>query len=444
MQKNIKEPKEQRILPRLGQRIVKTSLAVFICLIIYYIVGLTGADMPAEAALTAIICMQPFVSDTEQYALNRVIGTLIGAVWGLLFLLILSDFPVLCRFMPVVYALMCIGVTLSLYTSVAIRMPDTSGLAAIVFVCVVIAYPDIDEPLLQALRRLEGIAVGTFSAILVNVVRLPRSKHPERVIFVRVKDLVPDRFSRISPAVLFRLNNLYKDGAKICLITEHAPAFSSIQMNDAMLKIPMIVMDGAAVYDLSNNSYLSFEPIPAEASKALKKKLDELSVSEFIYTIHKDRTCIFHRGELRAPEKLVYERMRSSPYRSYLEGELYEPEEIVYFKINAVDEEIKRIAFELREFIPEHGLRAVLRPQTQMSGVSGLYIYSEKATVGSAIDFLMDYLGREEEGLEKVEIQPKRSYKSEHDALVLMNRIGNVYEPVKFFGRNNSKKTERK
>jgi hypothetical protein len=136
--------------------------------------------------------------------------------------------------------------------------------------------------------------------------------------------------------------------------------------------------------------------------------------------------------------------MRSSPYRSYLEGELYEPEEIVYFKINAVDEEIKRIAFELREFIPEHGLRAVIRPQTQMSGVSGLYIYSEKATVGSAIDFLMDYLGREDEGLEKVEIQPKRSYKSEHDALVLMNRIGNVYEPVKFFGRNNSKKTERK
>ena len=85
MQKNTKAPKEQRILPRLGQRIVKTSLSVFICLIIYYLMGLTGADMPSEAALTAIICMQPFVSDTEQYALNRVIGTLIGAVWGLLF-----------------------------------------------------------------------------------------------------------------------------------------------------------------------------------------------------------------------------------------------------------------------------------------------------------------------------------------------------------------------
>jgi hypothetical protein len=80
----------------------------------------------------------------------------------------------------------------------------------------------------------------------------------------------------------------------------------------------------------------------------------------------------------------------------------------------------------------------------QMSGVSGLYIYSEKATVESAADFLMDYLGTEETGLEKVEILPDRAYESEHDALVLMNRIGNVYEPVKFFGRRNSKKKERK
>ena len=48
-----------RVLPPLGQRIVKTAVAVFLCLLYYWLRGYRGQDMPTEAALTAIICMQP-------------------------------------------------------------------------------------------------------------------------------------------------------------------------------------------------------------------------------------------------------------------------------------------------------------------------------------------------------------------------------------------------
>ena len=53
-----------RRLPVLGWRIIKTSIAVFICLIIYLILGYSGADMPTEAAITAILCMQPYLRDS--------------------------------------------------------------------------------------------------------------------------------------------------------------------------------------------------------------------------------------------------------------------------------------------------------------------------------------------------------------------------------------------
>ena len=46
-------------LPRIGQRIVKTAVAVFLCLLYYFIRGYRGQNMPAEAAITVIICMQP-------------------------------------------------------------------------------------------------------------------------------------------------------------------------------------------------------------------------------------------------------------------------------------------------------------------------------------------------------------------------------------------------
>ena len=42
-----------------GQRIVKTSVAVTLTLFFYMLRGYAGETMPAEAAITAIICMQP-------------------------------------------------------------------------------------------------------------------------------------------------------------------------------------------------------------------------------------------------------------------------------------------------------------------------------------------------------------------------------------------------
>ena len=124
---------EPWILPHLGQRIVKTTVAVFLCLLFYYLRGYRGQDMPTEAAITAIICMQPYVRDTGKYAVDRFIGTLIGAFWGLLLLLLLNDFPVLGANMLILYAVMALGVLLSLYSAVLVRMPDASGLASIVF-----------------------------------------------------------------------------------------------------------------------------------------------------------------------------------------------------------------------------------------------------------------------------------------------------------------------
>ena len=139
--------KKIRNIPHLGQRIIKTTVAVFICLLVCYIIGYRGAQMPSEACITAIICMQPLVRDTRQYAINRVIGTLVGSVWGLLLLLILTSVPAAAEHYTLLYLVMAIGMMLSIYTAVLLGKNDTSGLAAIVFLCIVIAFPEIDHPI---------------------------------------------------------------------------------------------------------------------------------------------------------------------------------------------------------------------------------------------------------------------------------------------------------
>ena len=418
-------------LPHIGQRIVKTSIAVFITLLVYYLRGYRGAEMPAEAAITAIICMQPYVRDTRDFAISRFLGTLIGAAWGLAFLLLMLIFPALGDDLLLVYLRMAIGVMLTLYTCVLVRRPDTSAQAAIVFICVVIAFPEIEAPLQQALERFTGVLLGTCTSIAVNVFRLPRDKERGYVYFVKIADLVPDRFSHLPAAARFRLNYLYDDGAKICLMSEHAPAFFTLTMSQTMLSVPFIVMGGAAIYDANENSYLKAETLDPWEAARLREHLDALGLGYFIYTVHNNKICIFHQGKMHEQERKIYERMKRSPYRSYLEGEIYQANEIVYLKIIDETEKIVVLEKKLESFLAGRKLRMVVRPQQSAPGVSGLYIYTDTATFPQAEARLMEILRRKDPALKPREVFLRTPYRSEHDAMVLLHRLGNLYEPLK-------------
>lgn len=71
-------------LPPIGQRLIKTAVAVFLCLVIYILRGYQG--MVVQSAIAAIICMQPYADSSKRVAVNRVISTVMGGLWGLLFL----------------------------------------------------------------------------------------------------------------------------------------------------------------------------------------------------------------------------------------------------------------------------------------------------------------------------------------------------------------------
>ena len=420
-------------LPRIGQRMVKTAVAVYLCLLICYVRSLFGQGMSAEAAITAVICIQPYMKETKASSIERFSGTLLGSICGLLFLILLAAFPALGANTFLLYALMATGVLLSLYSAVLFRQPDTSSLAAIVFICIVISYPNIDEPLVQAINRFIDVLIGTCAAIAVNNFRLPRITHSDKVYFLRTKDLVPDRNSQMAPSVLFRITSLLGDGAKICLMSEHAPAFFETQMRRLKVNTPLIVMDGAAIYDAGAEQYLYKEPLPPEVSAALLARLEQLGIGCFVYTIHKNKTCIFHRGPLTAPEKAMYETMRTSPYRYYLEGEILDPSEIVYVKALTTEEKIVEILADLNRYDKEllASLRPVVRHQTGTAKYKGLYFYSVNASLQNAQTVVMRMLDANASVRWKHNLKLRAPYRGERDALHLLRRVEKSYEPLK-------------
>ena len=122
--------------------------------------------------------------------------------------------------------------------------------------------------------------------------------------------------------------------------------------------------------------------------------------------------------------------MKRSPYRSYLEGEIYDAKEIVYLKIIARGARLAEIEHALHSVLPKGRLRRVIRPQQGAEDLYALYIYSHSATMEQAQKRLLEMLRAKEGELRSVCFTLRAPYRSERDALHLLHKVGNAYEPL--------------
>ena len=68
--------------PKIGLRTIKSGIAVFLCLLLL-------PNEPFFACLTAVICLQDTVYNSIHMGINRGAGTILGASFGLIFLILI-------------------------------------------------------------------------------------------------------------------------------------------------------------------------------------------------------------------------------------------------------------------------------------------------------------------------------------------------------------------
>lgn len=418
------------VLPPIGHRIIKTAVAVFVCLLIHMLSGYRGSA--STAAVAAIICMQPYDNDSKAYAIDRVIGTVLGSAWGFIYLLLIWAVPSLAEYMLAAYFIIALFVMLSIYSAVLIKKSSIAAMAAIVFLGMVVSLPEVAVTLRDALETLVYTLIGTAVAVFVNVYHLPRRKHPEKLFFVRTMDITPDRYVQIPSSVHITLDRLYNEGAKICLVSRWAPAFVISQMGLMNINIPMIVMDGAAMYDPQNNKYLEVIEIPPKNADKLGEIIHSFGSFCSFYTIRDRSLCIYRSGQISEAEKAEYEIMKRSPYRNYMDGTYREEDRIAFIRVIDTPEKINNLAYLVKSVLPAGMFRMELRQEAQFPDYRGLYFYDSAATVPAmkkrVLVRMNDVYGTE---LHPIDIFPKLTrYSPEHDALLLLRRLKNIYEPI--------------
>jgi len=150
---------------RIGLRTIKTVIAVFICCVIDYFLGV----VPIQSTIAALLCIKADKKETMETAVTRIVGTLLGGAAGVLVLFFFLRVGIK-YYSLLFYLILCILIIPIIYIPVKLGWPDATALTCITYLVVVMGYTGEITPLQMAIGRTLDTLLGVIVAVPLNVI----------------------------------------------------------------------------------------------------------------------------------------------------------------------------------------------------------------------------------------------------------------------------------
>ena len=207
-------------VPPIGMRMIKTAAAVLICLLVSMAVD--REDMRIYSSIAALLCVQPYAEDTKRMAIQRIVGTAIGSVFGIATLLLEMALDI--QGTLVGYIVIAAVTVPNLWIAVVLKSSNAAALSGIVFLSITVTHVTDASPWIFAWYRASETLVGIAVGIAVNAFQLPRRKRRD-VLFVSGLDgLLLTEQGTLTPYSRVSLNRMLDDGMQFTLSTMRTPA----------------------------------------------------------------------------------------------------------------------------------------------------------------------------------------------------------------------------
>lgn len=151
----------------IGMRNIKTALSVFLCVLVSRLLKM---EYPFYAAIAAVISMSSSVTDSYIAGRNRMFGTFVGAMIGLLFSLVLPGNILLCG----------VGIIIIIYICNILNWNKSISIACIVFTAIMTNLNG-RNPFSYSFNRLLDTLLGITIALAVNYIFIP-PKYVDKII----------------------------------------------------------------------------------------------------------------------------------------------------------------------------------------------------------------------------------------------------------------------
>ena len=360
-------------LPIPGQRILRTMIAVWLCLLVYVLRGRQGE--PLYAALAVLQCIQPYTKATHTVGRKRIIGTLIGAFWGLVLLLGEQWLNAHGHEAPWLhFTLVGFFTGIVLYFTVLLKVSEAAYFSAVVFMVICIKHAEDVNPYVYAFNRTLDTVIGVAVAEIVNRVHLPRLRKTDTLFVSSIGDTILGADRQLTPYSKVELNRLLDDGAMFTLATSETQATVRELLPGVEVRLPVITMDGAAMYDMKTREYLETEPMSEEKGRRLKDWAHREGLSFFSNSVEENLLVIRYEELANEAMEKLFAQKRKSPYRNYVHNPVDLDRGVLYLlileKTEILEEKYRRFLAE-----PWSGEYRAVLTASAFPGYGSLKIY---------------------------------------------------------------------
>lgn len=363
-------------LPPVGNRIIKSAAGVLLCWCIYLLRGRTG--IPFYSMLAALWCIQPYINKTMSMALQRTIGTFIGAAFGLITIVLeIYAFNIYDR--PLGFLVVALMIIPVIYTTVLIKRPNASYFSCVVFLSITVIHMTDENPFMFVLNRVLDTFIGIAVGMLVNSARLPRRRIRDTLFTAELDDMLSPISEQLTPFSKVEINRMLSEGLKFTLVTMRTPASLMDTLSDVDLELPVVVMNGAALYDFRNNSYVKAYIISGDTCEKIRCIVNAAGMNVFTNALCDDSLVIYYDRLENEAEKTIFNLLKKSPYRNYINRKPASDDRVIYMMIVDISDRISVLYEQLVQSEIGQLLKIITYPSQDYPGYSYIKIYNKNA-----------------------------------------------------------------
>ena len=201
--------------------------------------------------------------------------------------------------------------------------------------------------------------------------------------------------SRITPSTAQSLSCLINEGMLFSIATARTPATVVELMADVKLRLPVVLMTGALIYDIASNNYLSVSSFPHEISSQLLNMVADSDASPMVYYIDNSLLHVAYCHTTNEHQRSFMECRMGTPYKKYVKVDgkpTAHPNTVLIFFMGAYN----KMQAIYNRIAPIEGHRSYLYCDSLQPEQGYLEIYPAGTSKAAAIEQLAKYVEADE------------------------------------------------
>lgn len=301
-----------------GLRIWKSVLGVFLCGFIYWARGYQGA--PFYSCIALLQCMRTDRVDTLKISIQREVGTLIGAIYGIVMILLFNNVDGLWR-----YGIIALFIIPIINTAILFHQSNASYFACVVFLSIAINHLGDANPYVFVFNRWLDTTIGIVLAYIINHFTLIH-KYDKATIFVM------PLHEKLTSYTKYHLQRLLDQGIQVSFDFDGNVDEVQPELGKYALKVPIICNDGHTLYDVRAHQFIIKKEFTYKKAMDVYHRISHLDPHIFYI---QEQTMMVSISK----DDTYYYKTRTSPYLNYMHHPLPEGQPVLYFQcVDPTDE----------------------------------------------------------------------------------------------------------